>query len=159
MPTDEVPTEPAMGAITDRQLLVDMAQKLGGLVTTVKEGFEASASRDLELVQRVTALEQWKHTADERLNRNSDRASEPSKHDLDAQAALAEEITKREELATKVDKLDEKQDAQTAIMTEVKGAVVTWYSSPTGKVIRYIAWGVVAGWLAKNNIHIQGFNQ
>lgn len=155
---DQVPTQPAVVAITDRQLLVDVAQKLAGLVVTVKEGFEGSASRDLEIVQRVTQLETWRETAEARFNSNSLRASEPSKHDLEAAAALAEEIAKREALATAVATLTTKTDAQTVILGELRGAVVTWYSSPAGKVARYIAWGVALGWLAKNNIHIQGIN-
>lgn len=156
--TKEAPSEPAMGAITDRQLLVDVAQKLGVLMTTTKEGFEASASRDLELVQRVTALESWKLTADDRLNRNSARASEPSQHDLDAQAALAAEVEARKKLEAKVDTIDKKQDVQTAIMTRVESAAVTWWSSPAGKIVRYVAYGAAIGWLAKNNIHIPGVN-
>ena len=87
---DTTTTEPEMGAITERQLLVDAVQKLGVLTATVKDGFEASATRDLELVQRVSALESWRELAEERLKKNSDRATEPSKHDLEAQAALAQ---------------------------------------------------------------------
>lgn len=155
---DQIPTQPAVSAVTDRQLLVDVAQKLAGLVVTVKEGFEGSASRDLEIVQRVTQLETWRDSAEERLKSNSLRASEPSRHDLEAASALAEEIAKREALATAVATLTTKTDAQTVILGELRGAVVTWYSSPAGKVARYIAWGIVAGWLAKNNIHIQGIN-
>ena len=148
---EEVPTEPAMGAITDRQLLVDAVQKLGELKATVKDGFEASASRDLELVQRVTALESWKLSADERLNRNSDRADQPSKHDLEAQAALAAEVEERKALAKKVDEI-------LVIGRELKTAAITFWKTPIGKAVYYVACGAVAGWLAKNNFHIPGIN-
>lgn len=160
--TEETPTEPTFGAITDWQLLVDCAQKLSDLVATVREGFESSANRDGEIVQRVIALETWRETAEARLNTRSDA---PSKHDLAAAAALAVETAKREELATKVDGIDTKVDGiaqgmttQNAILGELRGAVVTFWSSPKGKAIRAVAWVLFVGWLAKNNIHIQGIN-
>lgn len=154
----QIPTQPLVEAITDRQLLVDVSQKLAGLVVTVKEGFEGSASRDLELVQRVGSLESWRIEAEGRLKANSDRAAEPSKHDIEAQAALSAEIAKREDLAKTVANIEAKTDAQTAILNEVRGAVVTWFSSPAGKVVRYIAWGALLGWAAHYNIHIPGIN-
>lgn len=154
MPTnqEEVPTEPAMGAITDRQLLVDMAQKLSGLVTTVNN----VAQNQLGFGAKLATLEQKYDSLEDKVKSLSQRAKDPSQHDLDAQKALAEETAAREALAKKVDGLDAKQDAQTAIMKRVENAAVTWWSSPAGRVVRYIAYGAAVGWAIRNNIHIPG---
>lgn len=162
---EEVPTEPSMGAITDRQLLVDAVQKLASLYATVKDGFASSAARDLDLSHRVTGLEQWRHDVDDRMSRNSARADQPSKHDLEAQAALAAETAAREALAkevsgikTEVSEIKVDTKAQTEIMTRVESAVVTFWKSQPGRAIQWLAWGAFLGWLAKNNIHIPGIN-
>lgn len=155
-PNDTTPTRPETNAITDRQLLVDVAQKLSSLHTTVREGFESSASRDLEIVQRVTALETWRDTAESRLN--APRSDAPSRHDLEAAAALAIEVKNREDLAKKVDAIATGMTAQNQVLGELRSAVVTFWTSPKGKYIRAALWVLFVGWLAKNNVHIPGIN-
>lgn len=61
---------------------------------------------------------------EERVQRHSTRANEPSQHDLDAKAALAKEIVARQELAEKVDKQAVMLTENTADTAEIKTAVV-----------------------------------
>jgi len=151
---DEITTEPVMGAITDRQLLVDMAQKVSSLVSLVKTATDGLS----ETVQRLAVLESRVTNAEGRIDNASLRAKEPSTHDLEAQAALAAEAEKREALSKEVDALRVETAAQTKILERIEAAAVTWWTSQTGKTVRAIAWGAAVGWALKNNIHIPGIN-
>lgn len=165
----ETKTKDDFEAITDRQLLVQAMGKITDLIVVVKGGFEEAVNRDAHLLSRVTAIEEdrkkasgewgsWRDDVDARLKRNSDRATEPSSHDLDAAAKIATEITAREALAAKVDKIDVDIGSIAKTVNEVHTAAVSWYSSPTGKLVRTFAYGALVAWVATHypNIHIPG---
>lgn len=150
----EAPTEPAMGAITDRQLLVDMAQKLSGLVTTVNN----VANNQADFGSKLVTLERNYEDLRDRVDMVSRRAKDPSQHDLDAQTALAAETAAREALAKEVSEIKAETKVQTAIMQRIEDRAVTWWNSPAGKTARAIAYAAAVGWLLGHNIHIPGIN-
>jgi len=135
-------------AMTDRALLEDMSR-------TVKEGFvrqDARADsqderldnieRQVDIAvqdgkdnnKRTTLLEVKIEEMQRRADTSSLRVKQPSQHDLEAQAALAQERAAREALAqkvdgveskvvavaTKVDTLTTKTDVQTELLTDLK---------------------------------------
>lgn len=96
-PTRELP------AMTDRALLEDLAR-------TVKAGFAKVDDSIFDLGERVVRVEIRQKDLEERMGRNSQRVREPSQHDLEAKAEIAQERTAREALAKKVDSIETKTD-------------------------------------------------
>lgn len=149
-PPDNIPTKPQINVITERQLLEDLSR-------STKTSFETLTNLVLDFGQRVVALEQ-------RANTSSDRAKSPSEHDLDAQAKIASEVIAREQLAAKVDGIA-KVVATVAATTDatatkvdgidvIKDAIVSWWTTPTGKKVRALLWVAAVAYLERHNIHL-----
>lgn len=104
----------------------------------MRDRFHSLEDLVLSFGQRVVTLEAS-------TKRHSEAARVPSQHDLDAQAALAQEIAAREALAKKVDETHALLAENTAATTEIKKAVVGFFTNKkvifVGRCVFAIAMG------------------
>lgn len=154
-------------SMTDRALLEDMSR-------TVKEGFvrqDARADsqderldnieRQVDIAvqdgkdnnKRTTVLEVKIEEMQRRVDTASIRIKQPSQHDLEGQAALANEIMAREALAKEVSEIKAETKVQTALLTTAldgaKGLLKEHPSIVVGLVtLVTTALSVATAWLA-----------
>lgn len=88
------------------------------------------------------------------LIRTNAKATAPSSHDLEAQAALAQERLAREALAAKVTETQAMLEANTASTARIEKVVTSAFSSPRAKALGWALWLALVAWLASKGIKV-----
>jgi len=128
---------------------------IANLSNEVKSGFRLLAA-DMELMKdgldvtkrEVAAIQKWKGLQEDRMSRNSMRASQQTEQDMEQAAQLAQEKAAREELASKFEELATDQKLQLAILSRLDKVA----SNPVMKVTIAIVAGIVTSWLANRGL-------
>lgn len=112
------------------------------------EGFAKQHDATAELGQRVVKLEIRTKDLEERVARQSIRAQNPSAHDLEMQAEIANERASREKLAGKVDKIEQMVSSSHAATAKIEKAVTGVLSHPRTQALSWALWVALVGVLA-----------
>ncbi len=162
MSNDDIPPQPTTKG------LAAVPQWAADLIVSVKSGFTSVNERldGLEGTDKTLADEVGRIGRDVNELRNADRRHEDdirrlsertkdtsanaSNADLAHESRLAAEIVARQELAAKVDSIDAKQDAQTAMLVAFAGDIRKFIATPTVKIAGGVLFGIFTTWLAKH---------
>lgn len=148
----EKPTQP----LPKEEIQAGLLNKLVGAVNDIKDGVNSlradvgMISNDLGIVKdRVSLVERRATDLEEARRLNSLRARSQSEVDQEHDAQLVQERAARESLAKKVDEIERKTDAQTAILERLDRVA----SNPTVKALAHIIATGIAAYLATKGIH------
>lgn len=157
--SDELPAQPKTRELPAADKTEIMFAELKVLVTTRfneldakverLEGNLALTSGEVGVVKsELVTIHEWRGSIEERLKNNSQRAKAMTDGDRAQDAQLAQEITARQALAAKVDVLEQKTDAQTAILERLDKIA----SNPLVKQIAAAAGTAILTWLTMKGL-------
>ncbi len=144
LPKVEVPQGTLDAVLTEvRAMRSETNDRLDSL-----EGAVASLVNDkMTTNQRLNILDTRINDMDTRAASNSIRAKSTSEMDMRQDAAISM-------LITKVDRVETKTDAQTAMLTEAKDAAKRLWSNPAVKAGVSLLWGAILYWLGSKGIRV-----
>ncbi len=144
MPDEKPPMPPQPTTVALEKVpawAIALKESVDGGIKLLRADIECVAT-DLTVVKdRVVILETWRNQSDERLSRASGGARQISMND-------AKQDQRIDQLVEKVDTLDRKTDAQTAMLTEAKDAAAKLIANPIIRSILTMLGTAVLTWLA-----------
>jgi len=157
--TKEIPRVDVPSNTVDA-ILVEM-RAMRGDVQDVKGDVETLVGNWRSVSKWRGEMEEWRSEVNAALSRNSQRAKEPSAHDLETAKALSEEVIARQALAKEVKILRVETNAQTQILKRVDESTVAivsgakrFFGNPVVRVIASAIGGAFLTWLANHGFHV-----
>ncbi len=96
-------------------------------------------------------VEEWREDVNARLKNNSARVGQPSKPDLDNQAAIAAEAARRVDMEARIDRIEKKTDVQTAMLNELLDGAKSIFKNP---FVRALGVAIATALAAKYGIKV-----
>jgi hypothetical protein len=139
---------PKIGAVPEQvtkpvEVSSVMHQRMDMIVGLVQQSrAEISANHDL-LIGEVRTLSGRVGNLEERAQRTSNRVEGESRTNLQQESAIAT-------IVTRVDAIEKKTDAQTAMLTKAAG----FLRDPKFIAVAMLAYGIIRSWAAKHGVEL-----